>query len=265
MKKTTSVAVRRKAAVQKVPESVGPQTLLLKVIDKKLPIETMERLLGMWARDQFFTALAGFQSECPVVEKNHKASVKSKKGEDSSFTYGYSPIEDMVEAVKGLFVKYGLSWMVKPKQTREDVTAEVHVHHSNGHVEVTSFTVPIDPSASMTDPQKAGSALTYATRYAFKAAFGIQTKGEDTDAQAEHRQASRRQVFEPVQESPGFNDADLKAMYDEATSIIATMPPEAANKLRDSADRNLDLKNGGALSALLAMLRRRASTKGAMA
>lgn len=198
-KKTAGVpAVRKKAQVEKASKviaavaAVDPQALLARAIDKNLPIETMERLLAMrdkmkaeWARDQFFAALAGFQSDCPIIDKKKTANIRSRKGEDSSFSYKYAAIEDLAEPVKHLFVRWGLSWTLKPDQTKETVTAHVHVHHKDGHEEVTSFTVPIDPDSYMADPQKAGAALTYASRYAFKAAFGIQARGEDNEQKLE--------------------------------------------------------------------------------
>jgi len=173
--------------------AVDPQALLVQAIDKNLPIESMERLLAMrdkmkaeWARDQFFTALSGFQSECPIIEKVHQVRDLDKQTKaDKGLRYAYAAIEDLVEPVRGLLQKWGLSWTSKPTQTREDVTANVYVHHRDGHEEVTSFTVPIDPDAYMSDPQKAAAALTFATRYALKSALGIQTKGEDNDAQGD--------------------------------------------------------------------------------
>ena len=214
--------------------AVDPQALLAQAIDKNLPIESMERLLAMrdkmkaeWARDQFFTALAGFQSECPVIEKTKR--VMNKKKEDG-VRYSYAAIEDLVEPVKPLFIKWGLSWTSKPTQTREAVTANIYLHHKDGHEELTSFTVPIDPEAYMSDPQKAASALTFATRYAFKSATGIQTRGEDNDAQPEEEPRSgygRRPVQAPRERDTPveahaevkMSDYDKIILYTKATVV----------------------------------------------
>ena len=173
--------------------SNDPESLIAMAIDRNLPIESMERLIAMrdkmkaeWARGQFFIALSGFQAECPIVEKNHQVRDKDKNTKvDKGLRYAYAAIEDLVEAARPAMMKWGLSWTAKPTQTREDVTANIYVHHKDGHEEVTSFTVPIDPDAYMSDPQKAAAALTFATRYALKSALGIQTKGEDNDAQGD--------------------------------------------------------------------------------
>ena len=218
--------------------AVDPQALLAQAIDKNLPIESMERLLAMrdkmkaeWARDQFFTSLSGFQSECPIIEKTHQVREKDKQTKaDKGLRYAYAAIEDLVEPVRPLLLKWGLSWTSKPSQTREDVTANIYAHHKDGHEEVTSFTVPIDPDAYMSDPQKAAAALTFATRYAFKSAFGIQTKGEDNDAQPDgepRRGYGKREPFRQPQETGAVPVAheEVKPLddYDRIISLLKSV------------------------------------------
>jgi hypothetical protein len=269
--KGTAMVKRTTVGLPVAREPVSPQTLLERVINQKLPMETMERLLAMWARDQFNKAMAGFQSECAIVEKKQTATIRSRKGEDSSFSYGYAAIEDLVDAVKPLFAKYELSWTCKPKQTKESVTATVFVRHAAGHEEVTEFTVPIDPESTLSGPQEAGKALTYATRYAFRAAFGIQTRGEDNDASERSRpditSEERAQRGGPrTQVETPLTEADMKATYDEICERLAGLPEGTARtNLQDAADRNMDSKNGGALSALLQSVKRQYPAKGATA
>jgi hypothetical protein len=190
-KSETLPAVVDKTSVVKATDgvraisSVDPQALLARAIDQNLPIESMERLLAMrkemkaeWARDQFFAALAGFQHECPTVTKDKKVLNKDKV----STRYTYAPLEDIVDHVKPFLQKWGFSWTIKPKQMDGHVRASCYAHHKDGHEELTEFEVPLDPDAYMSNPQKAAAALTFARRYAFINAFGIVTKGEDTDA-----------------------------------------------------------------------------------
>jgi len=236
-KKTTAVAVRRKAEVQKASagvaaiSAVDPQALLVRAIDKNLPIESMERLLAMrdkmkaeYAREQFFTALAGFQSECPVVDKTHEILNKDKKTVRSR----YAAIEDMAIVAGPHLEHWGFSWTCKPSQTDEKVKAVFHLHHKDGHEEITEFEVPLDPNAYMSNPQKAGAALTFATRYAFKFATGIQTKGEDNDAQDDDEprrtpisqpQARTQEAAVPVQhaEKKNLSDYEKVLLYIKAT------------------------------------------------
>jgi len=219
-KAPTAVAVKEKVSTAIVAiASVDPQALLMQAIDKNLPIESMERLLAMrdkmkaeWAREQFFAALSGFQRECPVVEKTHKVHDRDKQTKEiKGLRYAYAAIEDLTTQAGPSMEKWGFSWTCKPVQRDGHVGAEVHFHHKDGHEEVTIFEVPIDPNAYMSDPQKAAAALTFSARYAFKFATGIQTKGEDNDAQDDDE--PRRP---PVREPRERQDAAVPVHHEEA-------------------------------------------------
>lgn len=202
----TAVAtvVKKDVAVRGVESlaTVDLQPLLAQAVGS---IESMERLLALrdkmkaeWAREQFFTALAGFQKDCPVVEKKHKVMDRDKQTKQAKgVRYAYAAIEDLTTQAGPAMERWGFSWTCKPVQTDHKVKAVVHAHHKDGHEEVTEFEVPLDPDAYMSDPQKAAAALTFATRYAFKAAFGIQTRGEDNDAQDDDQPRRRPPVQEP--------------------------------------------------------------------
>jgi hypothetical protein len=208
VKKEESLPVKAAEGVRAIT-AVDPQSLIAQAIDKNLPIESMERLLAMrkemkqeFARDQFFGALSGFQRECPTVEKRHQVRDKDKVTKaDKGLRYSYATLEDIVDAVEPFLDKWGFSWTIKPKQTREDVTVSCFAHHKDGHEEVTEFTVPIDPEAYMSDPQKAAAALTFARRYAFINAFGIVTKGEDNDAQRSEEPRRRDPIKAPQEQA----------------------------------------------------------------
>ena len=220
--KETAVATVEKASTGvAVIASVDPQALLAQAIDKNLPIESMERLLAMrremkaeWARDQFFTALAGFQRECPIVEKKRKVMDRDKVTKaEKGLRYSYAAIEDLTAQAGPAMERWGFSWTCKPAQTDGHVKAIVYAHHKDGHMEITEFEIPIDPDAYMSDPQKAAAALTFATRYAFKAAFGIQTKGEDNDVQRSEEEPRRKGPITPPREKAP--DAAIPVKHEE--------------------------------------------------
>lgn len=169
-----------------IPATVDAQALIARAIDKNLPIESMERLLAMrrelraeWAKDQYFSALARFQKACPIIGKSK--GVNDKYGKHR---YSYAPLEIIVEEVRDALEANGFSYTTGTEQTPDSVTAICNAHHIAGHAESTRLTVPIDHDAYMSAPQKVASALTYATRYAFRNVFGIMTGDEDDDAQS---------------------------------------------------------------------------------
>lgn len=166
---------------------VNPEALIAQAIEKGLPVDTMERLLAMrrelkaeWSRERFFTSLAAFQAECPVIEKETGVDFTGKKS-NVRVKYSYATLDQIVAQVKELLKKHGFSYTIKPKQTEGMFTAICYAHHVDGHTEETEFTVPIDREAYMNDAQKVGSANTYARRYAFCNAFGIITGDQDDD------------------------------------------------------------------------------------
>jgi len=180
----------RAVALAQKPGSpaVNPESLLAECVRGKASIEVVERILALriqlkaeWAREQYFTALAQFQAACPIIVKTK--CVYEKDGQ--KVRYCYAPLESIVDQVKVFLKEYGFSYTTKTAQGAGHVTALLHAHHRDGHSEVTELTIPIDVAAYMSAPQKVGSALTYATRYAFRDAFGILTGDDDDDGAGE--------------------------------------------------------------------------------
>jgi ERF superfamily len=170
--------------IQKV-EAQAPafniEALISQAVAKDASPESLEKFLAMrkelkaeWAKEQFDKALAAFQGECPIIEKRKKVSFNTTK-------YSYAPLEDIVEQVKPLLAKHGFSYMFDT-QTNGKMKVICKVKHAAGHSEIATFDMEIDTNAKMNVSQKYGSALTYAKRYAFCAAFGITVKEEDDDA-----------------------------------------------------------------------------------
>lgn len=165
--------------------AVNLEMLLTKAVEGKLPVETIERLLAVrrelkaeWARDQYYAALARFQSICPQIPKTKVVLNKDGKG----IRYRFAPIDEIVSAVKGALEECGFSYIFKTIQTATEVGTVCVSHHRDGHSEETTFTVPLDKDAYMTAPQKVGAAQTFSARYAFRNTYGILTTDEDNDA-----------------------------------------------------------------------------------
>lgn len=178
-----------KDTLEIVTRDVAPpataEVLIEKAITANVNVETMERLLAMRrelkaeaAKEAFDRAMSAFQSECPVIEKSKK--VLNKDGQ--SVRYAYAPLDAIVTQVRGLLKTHGFGYRIVPEVSDTQVAATCVVTHELGHSESASFKVPIDKDSYMNLPQKFASALTFAKRYAFCAAFGIMTGDEDDDA-----------------------------------------------------------------------------------
>jgi hypothetical protein len=196
-KKTTEVVKTEEASVTEVANGKDNmvQTLITQAIDKGTPVETLERLLAMrkelkaeHAKEQFDVAMAGFQAECPIIEKKKIVMANGKE------RYRYAPIESIVEQTKEYISKYGFSYTIRTTSDESMFHAIVKVSHKDGHSEESTFSIPISQEQFMTEVQKFGARSTFAKRYAFLNAFGIMTGDEDTNANEEN--PSKKEVKE---------------------------------------------------------------------
>jgi hypothetical protein len=167
--------------------NLDPQYLIQTAIQTGASMEILERLLDVRERlrkEQAETAyresMSAFQSECPVVIKRKKVFNK-----DNTIRYKYAPLDDIVRAVQPFIGKHEFSFDIKTEQILEPapmITAHVKISHAAGYSETSSFGVPTDKDAYMSEPQKWLSAATFAKRIAFCNGFGIMTGDEDNDA-----------------------------------------------------------------------------------
>lgn len=58
-----------------------------------------------------YEALSAFQGENVVIERTKHVSVKSKKGEESSYDFWYAPLDEAFKQVRPMLAKHGLSFV----------------------------------------------------------------------------------------------------------------------------------------------------------
>jgi hypothetical protein len=203
-KKTEKKETAEMTDIQVNPQpQTSVESLILHAIKEKLPVETMERFLALrrearaeWSKTEYDTAMADFQSECPIIKKD-KEGGKTKSG---IVAYRYAPLDSIVFQTKDLIKKHGFSYAIKTKTDKDTVSATCIVRHVAGHSEESTMEVP--PGANtgiMSASQVIAAALTFAKRYAFCNAFGILTGDADTDGQvidATKPQETKDQIFE---------------------------------------------------------------------
>lgn len=167
-----------------------PEMLIAQAIDSKVPVETMEKLLALMtrvkaerAKEAFFRDLAGFQDECPVINKTK--IVRNKESKGGGVRYRYAPLDDIVKQVSPYLKKYGFSYTIQTVFEKDPpaIISILSVHHIGGHSRDSEFRVPIGSSEYMTEQQAHASASTFSKRYVFCNGFGILTGDEDNDAQ----------------------------------------------------------------------------------
>jgi len=171
--------VRKKPATNTVISEIKIQSLLLSAIKNKSTSEVLDSLISLSerikrraAKKELFADLLIFQNECPIIKKNTN---------DGKGKYKYAPLEYIVSQVKDLLKKYHFSYSFKSVVNGNLVTATCYAHHKDGYSISSRCTIPAE-FENMNKPQKFGSALSYAKRYAFCSVFGIIVGGEDDDA-----------------------------------------------------------------------------------
>ena len=182
----TNKLVKLKEEESMTPIKSEIEKLISQAINKKVPVETMEKLLSMRrelkqekAKEEFDSAMSIFQSKCPTIVKDKKVY---EKNSTTKVRYSYAPLESIVAQVKSHLSENGFSYRIKVAQDEKMISVTCIATHTSGHSEETTFSVPIGSESYMSDVQKYGARLTFAKRYVFCNAFGILTGDEDTDA-----------------------------------------------------------------------------------
>lgn len=120
--------------------------------------------------DQIAPALVKAQSGLEPIRKEHTAEAGRAR-------YSYAKIEDVVRQTLPILNRAGL--FVSQSQD-PDVSPDVVIYtlllHTSGQYAMTACRVPTDRQSG---PQGAGSAHTYARRYALLAALGIAAEDDD--------------------------------------------------------------------------------------
>jgi hypothetical protein len=113
-------------------------------------------------------AMVKFSNEVRPIEKD---------GTNPHFRSAYTTLDHMIDSTKPILTKYGLTVMQFPGGDGQKITVRTMIIHESGEwIE----TEPLTLQAVKTDPQGAGSAITYARRYSYAAALSL-SLGDDDD------------------------------------------------------------------------------------
>jgi len=115
-----------------------------------------------------------------------KLAVSAKKdGKNPHFSSNYSKLESVIEAVNqgnqfGLFFTQEIDYIYTGHvSTKSDVIVVTTVRHEHDEETFVSKLPIILSSANMENPQKVGSAITYAKRYTLQSVYGLPSEDDD--------------------------------------------------------------------------------------
>lgn len=220
------------------------QSALIHIVQRTdIDPDRLEKFLDMQIKMEerqnkalFFRALAGFQSECPIIEKSKNVNFKS-------VNYNYSPIEEISKAIKPVLSKWGLSYSFDIQETdnTDKMVLVTTVRHESGHSEKTSYFMDrYHDDNRMNKAQQSKSAITFAKRAALENALGIVTGGDDNDGRF-NQESTENQINEltALLKKHDKNEADflkycarvfkreittiLELSYEEAREMISVL------------------------------------------
>jgi len=136
--------------------------------------------------NELAAALSKFQGECSSTEKNKK---------NPFFKSNYADLAGYIQAANETLCKNGLAVMqLLSNNTEGKMVLETILSHSGGQFISSVVVIPANPQ-SLTDPQKAGSAITYMRRYAYAAILGMAAADDDGNSMAKQKKVAPVQVF----------------------------------------------------------------------
>lgn len=155
-------------------------------------------------------ALAAIQRQLPHVDKAHVADT-------GKFTYRYASLNDVHDALLPLLDEHGCVWVVTAN-VNDRATFVGTLHHVESGTDVTSTW----PAPSVDDPQRLGSALTYARRYMLCAIVGL-VPDVDDDGAAATRASSlpRRTMSNLLDLVDRAHDVGVQGDFDAAIDFAA--------------------------------------------
>lgn len=124
---------------------------------------------------EWIEAFTAAQAEFPAIGKGSVVDT-------GTFSYKYATLPDILALVRPVLHARHLSFSQSVSGERGEIAVETRIYHSGGHVEVFG---PLVLNGG--DAKAAGSAITYARRYALTAALGIAPDEDDDGAQASQR------------------------------------------------------------------------------
>jgi hypothetical protein len=173
-----------------------------------------------------FKNLAGFQNECPAINKNIKG-----------YSYKYADLPQVLEVIKPLLAKYNLGFtqLVESVENNVGVKTILFETQSGESIETTIF-AEIPDFKGITKIQSLGSIITYLRRYSLSAILGIVT---DEDNDGNHTQPANNSNSIPFISTENFS----KIISSKNLQTIEKYLSDNKGKIQFTKEQQLELTN----------------------
>lgn len=159
-------------------------------------------------------ALAAFQSKVKTPKKTKTANVRSKKGEESSFSYQYADLADVLEAINAAGPSCGLSYsqILTPNQDGKLCIITVMMHTSGQWLQ-SEYRLP--PAS---DNRDMGGNITYGRRYTIAPLFGL-ASDDDTDHAGDYGTKAEKDDTPPPPQIPRGPRKNATTVEEKETQV----------------------------------------------
>ncbi len=128
-----------------------------------------------------------------------------KDSKNPFFKSDYADLTSVIKAIKEPFANHGLSYTQFPTNDDGRIGVSTLLMHESGEYLEHSYTLP----TTKADPQAAGSAITYARRYALQSIAGIPTADDDAESAMIRNNQSKSAVLS------GDQAKEIKGLIEE--------------------------------------------------
>ena len=128
-----------------------------------------------------------------------------KDSKNPFFKSDYADLTSVIKAIKEPFANHGLSYTQFPTNDDGRIGVSTLLMHESGEYLEHSYTLP----TTKADPQAAGSAITYARRYALQSIAGIPTADDDAESAMIRNNQSKNAVVS------GDQAKEIKVLIEE--------------------------------------------------
>lgn len=174
--------------------------------------------------NELAAALCEAQIEFPKVVKGKTARIKHEKG---TFEYRYADLGEVIETVRPVLSKHGLSVSQAVDSADGKMTLVTRLMHKSG--QYISGSMPINFNGG--DPKQLGSTMTYYRRYSYTAILGVAAEEDDDGNAADQSNPARKTTAsparQPAKQSPqGTRAANADAMQGPPRDFDPADEPE---------------------------------------
>lgn len=188
--------------------------------------------------------------QAALIKAQSQMTGAVKDSANPFFKSSYADLTSVIKAIKEAWADNNIGYTQFPISTEAGVGVRTRLMHDSGEWMEDEFVLPLPKY----DPQSAGSAITYARRYALQSIAGIPAVDDDAEMAMNRHvadthitvtefQAMKKLLDETKADIPGFCKAFqcdipeniMKSRYDNAMATLKRKKEQQANGKHDEA------------------------------